>query len=242
MNPAGVYKAVPDYSGKFYTRYAGRYAEVSHQLLQSIYIKSSHPELTGDLDLLDHLKTLVSGRRGLDAGCGPGARDVYNLWSDGYDMFGIDAVKEAIDTAIQLHPGIRERLMAADLREGLPFAASSFDFVICNGVIQHIAPEIVKRVTLPELTRVLKRGGVLQLMFKNGRGVLTVWDKDYGTKRAFQLYDEQEVLMTLRNLGMELVESNRADQLGGIMFFTDPKETEHCVFYMRKSSGNPLLS
>ena len=55
-----------DYSEKFYKRYTGRYAEVSHQLPQSIYIESSHPKLTGDLDLIEHLKTPVPGKQGLD--------------------------------------------------------------------------------------------------------------------------------------------------------------------------------
>jgi len=223
-----------DYSEKFYARYASRYAEVSHQLLQSIYIESSHPKLTSDLDLIQHLKTLVPGKRGLDAGCGAGARDVYSLWSDDYDIFGIDAVKENIDIAIKLHPEIADRLSVTDLRGGLPFSASSFDFAICNAVIQHIKPEIVKKVTLPELCRVLKRNGVLQLMFKNGSGVLTILDKDYGTERAFQLYDERELLRVLEDLGMELIESESEDQLGGLMFFTDPKHARHCVFYMRK--------
>ena len=185
-----------DYSDqKFYARYADRYAEVSHQFLQSIYIESSHPKLTGDLDLIAHLKSLVRSKRGLDAGCGAGADDVYNLCSNGYDMFGIDAIKETIDTAIRLHPEIADRLSIADLREGLTFPDSSFDFVVCNGVIQHIEPDIVKKVTLPELCRVLKRDGVLQLMFKNSSGVLTIFDKDSSTERAFQLYDEQELLI-----------------------------------------------
>lgn len=223
-----------DYSEKFYARYADRYAEVSHQLLQSIYIESSHPKLASDLDLIEHLKTLAPGKHGLDAGCGAGARDVYTLWSEGYDIFGIDAVKENIDTAIRFHPEITDRLSVADLRGELPFPASSFDFVICNAVIQHIKPEIVNKVTLPELCRVLKRGGVLQLMFKNGNGVLTIFDKDYGTERAFQLYHERELLKALEDLGMELIESESEDQLGGLMFFTDPKHARHCVFYMRK--------
>jgi len=223
-----------DYSEKFYVHYAGRYAEVSHQLLQSIYIESSHPKLTGDLDLINHLKTLVPGKCGLDAGCGAGARDVYNLWSDGYDIFGVDAVKENIDTAIRLHPQIKDRLSISDLRQELPFPAYYFDFVLCNAVIQHIKPEIVKKVTLPELCRVLKRDGILQLMFKNGSGVLTVFDKDYGTERSFQLYNEHELLRLLENLGMELIENESDDQLGGLMFFTDPKHARHCVFYVRK--------
>ncbi len=222
------------YSEKFYTRYAERYAEVSHQLLQSVYVESSHPKLTGDLALIEYLKTLVAGKRGLDAGCGAGARDVYNLYSDGYDIFGIDAVKENIDIAIRLHPEIADRLSVTDLRGELPFPASSFDFIMCNAVIQHIKPKIVKKVTLPELCRVLKRDGVLQLMFKNGSGVLTVFDEDYGVERTFQLYDEHEILEVLDNLGMELVKSESEDQLGGLMFFTDPKHVRHCVFYVRK--------
>ena len=123
-----------DYSEKFYARHADRYAAVSHQLLQSIYIESSHPKLTGDLDLIEHLKTLIPGKRGLDAGCGAGARDVYNLYSGGYDIFGIDAVKENIDITIRLHPEIADRLSLIDLREKMPFPASSFDFVMCNAV------------------------------------------------------------------------------------------------------------
>ena len=84
-----------DYSADFYVRYADRYAEVSHQLLQSIYIESSHPELTSDLVLIECLKTLAPGKCGLDAGCGAGARDVHHLYSNGYDIFGIDAIKRS---------------------------------------------------------------------------------------------------------------------------------------------------
>ncbi len=223
-----------DYSEKFYARHADRYAEVSHQLLQSIYIESSHPKLTGDLDLIEHLKTLIPGKYGLDAGCGAGARDVYNLYSCGYNILGVDAVKENIDTAVKLHPEIADRLSLVDLKEELPFPASSFDFVMCNAVIQHIKPRIVKTVTLPELCRVLKPGGVLQLMFKNGSGMLTVFDKDYGTERTFQLYNERELVEVLENLGMELIPGDSEYHLGGLMFFVDPKHTRHCVFYMRK--------
>ncbi|MBA7711884.1 hypothetical protein ES703_120851 [subsurface metagenome] len=87
---------------------------------------------------------------------------------------------------------------------------------------------------MPELCRVLKPDAVLQLMFKNGSGVLTIFDMDYGVERAFQLYDEHEIHEGLEDLGMELIESESEDQLGGLMFFTDPKHARHCVFYMRK--------
>ncbi len=222
------------YSEGFYRRHSDRYAEVAHQLLQSVYIHSSHPALQGDLDLLERLKELIPGRRGLDAGCGAGARDVYDFWNSGYDIYGIDAVEENIRVAKQLHPEIADRVSVADLRYPLEFADRSFDFVICSAVIQHIAPEQVFEVTLREPVRVLKSGGVLQLMFKNGQGVQTVFDGDYGVNRSFQLYDEHDILRKLNSYRMSLVDGVDPKLLGGIMYFTDPKPVDHCVFYARK--------
>ena len=55
----------PDYSESFYTRYAQRYAEVSHNFIQSVYIEASHPMLGGDRDLMDRVLELVPpGSRG----------------------------------------------------------------------------------------------------------------------------------------------------------------------------------
>ena len=68
----------PDFSESFYRRHAERYAEVSHNFIQSVYTVASHPMLGGDRDLMDRILELVpTGSRGLDAGCGAGARDVF---------------------------------------------------------------------------------------------------------------------------------------------------------------------
>ena len=225
-----------DYAERFYRDNARRYAEVAHKFLQSIYVKSSHPALKNDWNLLKRLKELAPGKRGLDAGCGAGARDVYALWSCGYDIWGIDAVEENIKVAIELHPEIANRVSVADLRYPLNFCDGSFDFVICNAVIQHVVPDVVKNITLPELARILKSGGILQLMFKNGTGLLKVFDKDYGVERTFQLYDEHKTLSILKQHGLELIEAESQNKLGGIMYFTDPKLAEHCVFFTRKVS------
>ena len=224
----------PDYSPTFYRRHAQRYAEVSHGLLQSTYISSSHPGLKDDLDLMSRLKELVpAGAKGLDAGCGAGARDVFYYWRDGYDVLGVDFVEENIALARELHPEIAERVAVADLARSLSFADGAFDFVLCNAVIQHIAAESVYETTLPELVRVLKEGGALQLMFKTGRGVKTVYDKDYKADRTFHLYSADEIVEALGHLGMEVIPVER-DGLGGVMFFTDPKPMDHCVFFSRK--------
>ena len=232
--------SVPDppesrYSEHFYREHAARYAEVTYQFLQSVYLSSSHPALKNDIDLLERLQALAPGQRGLDAGCGAGARDVYYLWQRGFDIHGVDAVAENIQQAQMLHPEIADRVAIADLRQPLDFPDVSFDFVICNAVIQHIAPPDVYGVALPELARVLKASGILQLMFKNGVGVQTVYDRDYGVERSFQLYSERDILHTLQSHGMALVEAEHQDGLGGIMYFTDPKPMRHCVVHVRKT-------
>jgi 2-polyprenyl-3-methyl-5-hydroxy-6-metoxy-1,4-benzoquinol methylase len=90
---------------EFYSNNAGRYAEVTHEFIQSVYSNVSHAGLTGDLAIMDRLKELTfSGAKGLDAGCGSGARDVFYYWADGYDVVGIDAVAENIRVARDPHP------------------------------------------------------------------------------------------------------------------------------------------
>ena len=161
--------------------------QVAQEFRQSVYVKSSHPKLKHDWDLWDRLFELAPGMRGLDAGCGAGARDVLHAWSLGYDVTGVDSIEENIQAARDLHPEIADRVLVADLERPLPFPDETFDFVACNAVIQHIAPEIGYATVLPELVRILRDGGALQIMFKNGNGVVTVFDRDYGTEHSFQL-------------------------------------------------------
>ena len=224
-----------DFSETFYRRHAQRYAEVSHGFIQSVYSNGSHPRLNSDTDLMDRLQELVpAGARGLDAGCGAGARDVFFYWQKGYDIYGVDSMEENILEARRRHPDIAERVSVTDLREPLSYADASFDFVLCNAVIQHIAPEIVLGVTLPGFARLLKAGGVLQLMFKVGRGIATVYDKDYGADRTFQLYGVDEVTAVLADHGLSVIPPE-GEKLGGVMYFTDPKPMDHCVLFARKA-------
>ena len=154
----------------FYRRHAQRYAELSHEFIHSVYSECSHPALKGDMDLLNRLVELAQGRRGVDAGCGAGARDVYLLWNRGYDMYGLDAVTENIQIARDRHPEIADRLQVADLREPLPFPDASFDLALCNAVIQHIPAAVTKGVTLPELARVLRPGGCFSSCLRRAQG------------------------------------------------------------------------
>jgi len=115
--------------------------------------------------------THTPGGNGLDAGCGAGARDVFYYWRDGYGIVGVDVMEENFSVALKLRPVIADRVHVADLSGPLDYAGGSLDFVLCNAAIQHIDPETVMGVTLPEMTRVLERDGILQLMFKAGAGL-----------------------------------------------------------------------
>jgi hypothetical protein len=88
-------------------------------------------------------------------------------------------------------------------------------------------------VTLPELTRILKPGGVLQLMFKEGAGIKAFYDRDYDSDRTFQLYQPEEVIALLSGRGLDVIPAD-GDKLGGVIHFTDTKPVDHCVFYARK--------
>ncbi|MFW6056482.1 MAG: class I SAM-dependent methyltransferase [Chloroflexota bacterium] len=222
----------PYTSADFYRLHSARYADVAHAFGQSVYLTSSHDWLKHDWDLLRRAEALAPGLRALDAGCGAGARDVYKLWCDGYEVFGIDAVEENITVARRMHPEIADRLSVADLRQPLPYPAEEFDLVLCNAVIQHIPREDTFAITLPELVRVLRRGGVLQLMFKRGKGILTLQDRDYGVERSFLLYEEDAILSSLDALGLEPVDTPEAP--GTVLYFTDTKLAPHCAVHGRR--------
>ena len=221
----------------FYREHAQRYSQLSHEYTHSVYTNSSHPALNGDMDLLNRVAELAVGKRGLDAGCGAGARDVYLLHTWGFDAYGIDAVEENISLGKELHPEIADKLSVVDMGEPLAFETGFFDLVLCNAVIQHLTPETTETTTIPELARILAPGGVLQLMFKTGSGVATVSDRAYGTDgmdRSFQLYDEHRLLEILEGCGCSPVEAGEREDLGGMVYFSDPKPMRYCVFWVRK--------
>ena len=222
------------YNETFYRSHAHRYAEISQLGLQSTYQESEHPRLKSDQDIIEMLKELVPPpASGLDIGCGAEARDVAHLLSCGYDMKGLDAVPEVIDTAVALHPGIADRLAVADIRVPLDVPTASLDFVICNSVIQHIDPETVEKVVFPSFAQVIRSGGVLLLVFKDGNGVLNFDDPHFQTSRSFMLYEVTEVQDWLSSAGLSLIYPD-GDRPGRITRFRDGKGIRHAIGFWQK--------
>ena len=226
------------YSLDFYRQHASRYAAVCQDFLEAGYTSCSHPNFRGETDLQARLMELAPIGRGLDAGCGAGVRDVYLFSQRGFEMLVIDAIEENLQVARELHPSIAGQVALGDLTEPLPFPDAHFTLVLCNAVIQHIPHSIALDVTLPELARVLAPGGVLQLMFKPGRGIATHADPAYGAagiSRSFELYGEEEMLTVLRANGCHLIDEGAHGELGGLLYFNDNKPMRHCLFWARKA-------
>jgi SAM-dependent methyltransferase len=209
------------YSEDWYRDKAQAYAEYSLSADRELFLSR----------VLDRLAELAPGRRGLDAGCGAGAHHVAEFTDRGFEVWGVDSVAENVAVAHEWYPKLAARVRVHDLREPLPFEDASFDFAMCNAVIQHIDPAAVFGVVLPELARVLKRPGLLQLIFKTGNGLLTVYDPAFATDRTYQLYDEREVVSHLQADGLELVLEASGD---GMRRFKDLKGVETSLAWFRK--------
>lgn len=92
----------------------------------------------------------------LDAGAGTGLTCVY-LAERGYTRLdGVDLSADMVRVAGAR--GIYRQLLTGDLTGDLPFADASYDGIVSSGTFTHghVGPE-----ALPELMRVLRRGGVL---------------------------------------------------------------------------------
>ena len=228
-------RSIDDY-GAFYKRHADRYAFNQIARVQRLWTSSSHPLLKGNHSLINALVKLAPGPRGLDAGCGAGAIDVADLVGRDLDVFGIDAVKDNVDTALRLHPFLEGRVRVGDLSQRIAFRTGTFDFVMCNAVIQHLSEDHVYGTTLRELCRITKLGGVLQMVFKCGRGMVTIHDPDYDDERSFRLFDERRIVTALRTYGMELVPAADRRSLGGLMYYVNNNGLKHCAFWTRKAA------
>lgn len=219
----------------FYGRHASLFAKILNESW-SKYTNVSHPGFTNDLDLIRQVKELVRpGSKGLDAGCGPLAREVFFFWQDGYDMYGIDVVQENIETALEHHPELADRLLLADLTKPLNFPDNYFDFIICNTVIQHINLNSLVNVTFPEFARILKPNGILQLMYRSGTGTQIIHDIEFDDERSYYLYQPEEILEILAQHSLSLIPEENGS-LGGVIYVTDVRPMENCIFCVRKTN------
>lgn len=128
------------------------------------------------LDILDRFsqgKTL----RVLDAGCGAGGL-LDAIKQRGHNVAGMDISREMLSQASRSagNPDPKNTLfIQADL-ESVSFRDSSFDAVICVGVLQYLQDD---KKGLQELTRILKPGGLAVITLPNILRISNFFDPYY---------------------------------------------------------------
>ena len=113
----------------------------------------------------------------LDAGCGPGSL-AEEIAKRGHKTTGLDY---SLDMVAQASRSVESagtkcaRFIQGDL-DSLPFQDSSFDAVICVGVLQYLPDD---RISIAELGRVLRPGGIAIITFPNIFRISNLFDPVY---------------------------------------------------------------
>jgi SAM-dependent methyltransferase len=156
---------------------------------------------------------IAPGMRVVDAGCGPGRNIVY-LLREGYEVFGVDANAEAVESVREmagvLAPGLPSAKFHVAAIEEMPFPDAFADVVVCNSVLHFARDEAHFDAMVRGLWRVLRPGGMLfcrlgstiGMEFETmGRRVFRMPDG-----QAWFLVDEAMLMGVTRTLGGELVD------------------------------------
>lgn len=118
-----------------------------------------------DIYLFDQLLRgrITPGMKIFDAGCGSGRNLVYFL-REGYDICGVDADPQAIESIRRLAASIAPHLPSTNFRvepiEQSSFPDDSADVVICSAVLHFARDDAQFQAMLRGAWRILKRGGL----------------------------------------------------------------------------------
>jgi ubiquinone/menaquinone biosynthesis C-methylase UbiE len=145
---------------------------------------------------MTHYKKRSGKHRVFDAGCGTGfvGQCFTDLVSQGLvELYGGDLSSGMLELAKSKN--VYADLQIVNLQKPLPYDAESFDSITCSGVFvqAHCGPE-----TLPYLTHVLKKGGIV---------VATI-------RRAFFESTKQDWEREVQECGCEIVEQLDVPYLG----------------------------
>jgi tellurite methyltransferase len=174
-----------------------------------------------DIYLFDQLLRgrLTPGMRVVDAGCGSGRNLVYLLRS-GYEVFGVDADDEAIESVRMLAASLAPQWPGANFRvepvEQMSFPDGFADAVLSSAVLHFSRDDRQFEAMVGEMWRILKPGGMLFCRLASSIGMETRVRQTAG--RRFVLPDGSERYLVDEVMLVELTR-----RLGGTLL--DPLKT-----------------
>ncbi|MBU2406903.1 MAG: class I SAM-dependent methyltransferase, partial [Nanoarchaeota archaeon] len=141
--------------------------------------------------------SLLPGKKVLDVGCGMG-RDVEYFMEEKLDVIGIDLSKKMIDEAkTRVKKG---KFKVMDFTK-MSFKEKTFDGIWSMAAFFHIPRDHMVEV-LKEMSRVLKKDGVIYIAVKEGEGEKEVIKSKYKDEpRVFVLYQQVELETFLKETG-----------------------------------------
>jgi len=137
----------------------------------------------------------------LDVGCGP-ARDVKYFINNNIEAIGVDLSTTTLEIAKSQVPNAQFFLM--DMSK-LTFPNEFFHGVWSCGSFYHLNKKI-STITLAGFNRVLKKGGILFLAIKMGKGEKIVCKEEYNKlPKFYAFYKVEEIIEELEKRGFRII-------------------------------------
>jgi ubiquinone/menaquinone biosynthesis C-methylase UbiE len=146
---------------------------------------------------------LHNGNYILDAGSGSG-RDSHYLSNMGFKVVGIDLSKNLLAEGKELYPDLDLREM--DMRR-MTFNDRTFEGLWSHASLLHLERSDVPKA-LAEFFRVLKQGGIVHILVKEGKGGNWVRDeRSSGEARYFTFFGLEEMKKFVTDTGFLLIKA-----------------------------------
>ena len=157
-----------------------------------------------------YVKDFANGQQkdshGLDLGTGPGGCNSQFFANNGIKIDGCDAEIEVVKS---LKNNYFLKFLFVLGKDILPYSSASLDFIVCSCVIQHLnnINELLHGIN--EISRVLKSGGSLYLMFKVGTNdtYFTHFNSYYNQERTFKVFSLGAVSKLCESMSLYLASS-----------------------------------
>jgi cyclopropane fatty-acyl-phospholipid synthase-like methyltransferase len=162
---------------------------------------------SADMDIVHSLllNTYTRGAKILEIGCGSG-RDASFMLSKNYDVHGIDASPEMIQSALTVHPELSGRLHVGTIPDDLADVTETYDGIYAIACLMHLKEQELLP-TFIAFRKLLKKDGSLLFSVPVSRPDLQESGTDE-TGRYFVLKKPAEWQYLLRESGFSDIETS----------------------------------